>query len=252
MEVTVEQKLRALYELQTIDTKIDIIRRMRGELPLEVKDLEDEIEGLDTRKQKFEEEVADLVNQINAKKATIKDCTAAKARYEAQLMNVKNSREYDALSKELEIAGLDIQINEKKIREYTAAIEQKKLELIQISDVFSGRKSDLEIKKSELDSIVAETEREENDLQVISHQAAEKIEERLFVAYKRIRDGSRNGQAVSTIERDSCSGCFNKIPPQRQLDIRSRKKIIVCEHCGRILVDPILAEQIVSGLINHE
>ena len=251
MEVTVEQKLRALYELQTIDTKIDVIRRMRGELPLEVKDLEDEIEGFETRQHKYEEEVGDLVNQINMKKAAIKDGNAAKTRYEAQLMNVKNSREYDAISKELEITGLDIQINEKKIREFTGQIEQKKIELSQVIEVLVGRRNDLEVKKGELDNIVSETEREESDLAVISHKAAEKIEERLFVAYKRIRDGSRNGQAVSTIERDACSGCFNKVPPQRQLDIRSRKKIIVCEHCGRILVDAMLAESVINSVNSH-
>lgn len=237
METTVEQKLKALYELQKIDSKIDSIRTMRGELPMEVKDLEDEIEGLQTRLAKFAEDATSLKQAIQERKAFIKEATAAKAKYEAQLMSVKNSREYDALSKEIEISGLDIQLAEKKIKEYSFQLEEKQNSVGDIQAELDGRQRDLEAKKLELDGIIAETEKEENELLQHSNQASEKIDNYYLTAYRRIRKNARNGLAVVSVERGSCGGCFNAIPPQKQMDIRTRKKIIPCEHCGRILVD---------------
>jgi predicted nucleic acid-binding Zn-ribbon protein len=237
MESTIEQKLRALYLLQQIDTKIDQLRTLRGELPMEVNDLEDEIIGLETRLEKYNEDLSALKKLIGEKQAFIKDANALKAKYEQQLMGVKNSREYDALSKEVEIQGLEIQIAEKKIREFNVQIEQRSGELQRLSDELAGRKKDLDNKKTELNGIIAETEKEEQDLIVNSKKAEKHIEERLLTAYHRIRGSSRNGLAVVTVQRDACGGCFNQIPPQRQMDIRTRKKIAICEHCGRVLVD---------------
>lgn len=237
MESTIEQKLRSLYLLQQIDTKIDQLRTLRGELPMEVNDLEDEIIGLETRLEKYNEDLGGLKKLIGEKQAFIKDANALKAKYEQQLMGVKNSREYDALSKEVEIQGLEIQIAEKKIREFNLQIEQRSGELQRLSDELAGRKKDLDNKKTELNGIIAETEKEEQDLLTNSKKAEKNIEERLLTAYHRIRNSSRNGLAVVTVQRDACGGCFNQIPPQRQMDIRTRKKIAICEHCGRILVD---------------
>jgi predicted nucleic acid-binding Zn-ribbon protein len=237
MESTIEQKLRSLYQLQQIDSKIDQLRTLRGELPMEVKDLEDEIAGLETRLEKFNEDLVGLKKLIAEKQAFIKDANALKAKYEQQLMGVKNSREYDALSKEVEIQGLEIQIAEKKIREFNVQIDQRSQELQRLSDEMAGRKKDLDNKKSELNSIIAETEKEEQDLLSSSEKARKNIEDRLLTAYTRIRSNSRNGLAVVTVQRDACGGCFNQIPPQRQMDIRTRKRIAICEHCGRILVD---------------
>lgn len=237
METTVEQKLRALYELQKIDTKIDSIRKMRGELPMEVKDLEDEIAGLETRLNKFNEEIDGLKKMIAEKQAFIKDAVALKAKYEQQLMTVKNSREYDALSKEIEIQGLEVQIAEKKIREFSLSLDDRQKALQALTEEHTGRMNDLSAKKGELDEIIAETEKDEQELLVRSNKAEGEIEERLLTAYKRIRKNARNGLAVVTVQRDACGGCFNQIPPQRQMDIRTRKKIAICEHCGRILVD---------------
>jgi len=237
MESTIEQKLRSLYQLQQIDSKIDQLRTLRGELPMEVKDLEDEIEGLETRLEKFNEDLVGLKKLIAEKQAFIKDALALKAKYEQQLMGVKNSREYDALSKEVEIQGLEIQIAEKKIREFNAQIDGRSQELQRFSDELAGRKKDLDNKKSELSDIVAETEKEEQELLAASEKARKNIEDRLLTAYTRIRKNARNGLAVVTVQRDACGGCFNQIPPQRQMDIRTRKRIAICEHCGRILVD---------------
>ena len=237
MESTIEQKLRSLYLLQQIDTKIDQLRTLRGELPMEVNDLEDEIIGLETRLEKYNEDLNALKKLIGEKQAFIKDANALKTKYEQQLMGVKNSREYDALSKEVEIQGLEIQIAEKKIREFNVQIEQRSSELQRLSDELAGRKKDLDNKKTELNGIIAETEKEEQDLIVNSKKAEKHIEERLLTAYHRIRGSSRNGLAVVTVQRDACGGCFNQIPPQRQMDIRTRKRIAICEHCGRILVD---------------
>ncbi len=236
-EVTIEKKLVALYNLQQIDSQIDKIRIIRGELPLEVQDLEDEIAGLETRIENYIQETDALDNSLADKKTAIKDSLALIKKYEDQQMNVRNNREYDSLSKEIEYQNLEIQLSEKRIREFQQAIDAKKEEIEHFQKLLQDRKSDLEIKKNELEDIVAETEKEENDLVTYSEENRSVIEERLITAYSRIRKNARNGLAVVQIERDACGGCFNKIPPQHQLDIRMHKKIIVCEYCGRILVD---------------
>jgi predicted nucleic acid-binding Zn-ribbon protein len=241
MEQTVEQKLKALYELQTIHTKIDKIRQVRGELPMEVADLEDDVAGLETRIQKIKAELDDLEDDIVTRKNLIKESQANTKKYETQLGEVKNNREYDAISKEIEIQGLDIQVSEKKIREFGFEIASKTQIYEKALADLEARKSDLDAKKDELGTITAETQKEENELTVLAEKAIPNIEERLFIAYSRLRQNAKNGLAVVTIQRDSCSGCFNQIPPQRQSDIRQRKKIIVCEHCGRILVDEQMA-----------
>ena len=236
-EVTIEKKLIALYNLQQIDSQVDKIRIIRGELPLEVQDLEDEIAGLETRIENYLQENAALEKSISEKKFAIKDSQMLIKKYEDQQMNVRNNREYDSLTKEIEIQSLEIQLSEKRIREFQLALEAKTEEINQFQGILTDRKSDLEIKKNELDDIVAETEKEENELIRNSEINRKYIEERLITAYTRIRKNARNGLAVVQIERDACGGCFNKIPPQHQLDIRMHKKIIVCEYCGRILVD---------------
>ncbi len=237
MEATIEQKLKALYELQTIHSEIDKIRIVRGELPMEVADLEDDVAGLETRIHKIKEEINELEDEIVNRKNTMKQAAAAIKKYEEQQNNVKNNREYEALSKEIEIQGLDILVSEKKIKEYTFEIGNKTrvLEVAEASLV--ERHKDLDLKKSELDVITKETEKEEDAVMKKAAKAEKLIEERLLIAYERLRTNAKNGLAVVTVSRDSCSGCFNKIPPQRQSDIRQGKKIIVCEHCGRILVD---------------
>jgi hypothetical protein len=236
-EVTIEKKLIALYNLQQIDSQVDKIRIIRGELPLEVQDLEDEIAGLETRIENYLQENNALEKSITEKKFAIKDSQALIKKYEEQQMNVRNNREYDSLTKEIEIQSLEIQLSEKRIREFQLALEAKAEEINRFQDILADRKNDLEIKKNELDDIVAETEKEENELIRRSEINRKYIEERLITAYTRIRKNARNGLAVVQIERDACGGCFNKIPPQHQLDIRMHKKIIVCEYCGRILVD---------------
>jgi uncharacterized protein len=241
MEQTVEQKLKALYELQTIHTKIDKIRQVRGELPMEVADLEDDVAGLETRIQKIKAELDDLEDDIVTRKNLIKDAQANIKKYENQLNEVKNNREYEAISKEIEIQGLDIQVSEKKIREFGFEIATKTLVYEKALADLDARKSDLDAKKAELGTITAETQKEENELTTLADKATVNIDERLLIAYNRLRQNAKNGLAVVTIQRDSCSGCFNQIPPQRQSDIRQRKKIIVCEHCGRILVDEQMA-----------
>src|SRR3984885_1119510 len=241
MEQTVEEKLKALYELQTIHTKIDRIRQVRGELPMEVADLEDDVAGLETRIQKIKNELDDLEDDIVTRKNLIKDAQSNIKKYETQLNEVKNNREYDAISKEIEIQGLDIQVSEKKIREFGYEITTKTQVYEKALGELDARKADLDAKRDELDTISSETEKEESDLSVQAEKASKNIEERLLIAYNRLRKNAKNGLAVVTIQRDSCSGCFNQIPPQRQSDIRQRKKIIVCEHCGRILVDEQMA-----------
>jgi len=238
IDASIEGKLRSLYELQLIDSKIDRIRTIRGELPLEVQDLEDSVAGLETRVNNLSDELKELENQVSEKTQAIKDFKANIKKYEAQQGKVRNNREYDAITKEIEFQNLEIQLAEKRLKEYKFAIEQKS-EILEKSQVdFSERQKDLKLKKSELDEIISETEKEEKELIVASEKAAEAIEDRLVNAYKRVRSNTRNGLAVVPVERDACGGCFNKIPPQKQLDIRMNKKILVCEHCGRIMVDP--------------
>lgn len=240
-EITVEDKLKALYELQSAVSKIDEIKTLRGELPLEVQDLEDEIIGLNTRLENFETEIADIVATIANKKQEIEEARTKIARYKDQQDNVRNNREYDNLSKEIEYQTLEIELCEKRIREFSAAHESKVAEQKVTADQLTERKLDLEQKKGELNEIVSETKHEEEKLREYAKEIETKIESRLLAAFKRIRKNARNGLAVVYVQRDACGGCFNKIPAQRQLDIRTRKKIIVCEYCGRILVDQELA-----------
>jgi predicted nucleic acid-binding Zn-ribbon protein len=236
-EISVEEKLRTLYGLQQIDSKIDKIRIVRGELPLEVRDLEDLVAGLETRIGHFDEELKNLENSITEKKNVMKDAQALIKKYETQQSKVRNNREYDSITKEIEFQNLEIQLAEKRIKEYKANIIAKKEIADQSEEELKSRQKDLKIKKKELDEIVAETEKEEAALLKKSKNMEAVIEDRLLNAYKRIRANVMNGLGIVTVERDACGGCFNKIPPQRQLDIRTHKKIIVCEHCGRILVD---------------
>jgi predicted nucleic acid-binding Zn-ribbon protein len=244
MEQTVEQKLKALYELQTIHSQIDKIRQIRGELPMEVADLEDDVAGLETRIQKIKFELDDLEDEIVTRKNVIKEAQSNIKKYETQLNEVKNNREYEAISKEIEIQGLDIQVSEKKIREFGFEITSKNQVYEKALADLEDRKNDLDAKKAELGTITAETQKEEEALLAQAEKATPEIEERLLFAYNRLRQNAKNGLAVVTIRRDSCSGCFNQIPPQRQSDIRQRKKIIVCEHCGRILVDELMAQEV--------
>lgn len=245
-EISVEQKLIALYSLQQIDSQIDKIRIIRGELPLEVQDLEDEVAGLETRISKFNQEIESLHNAIGEKENAVKDSNALIKKYEEQLMNVRNNREYDALSKEVEFQKLEIELSNKRIKEAKYRIELLQAEIEQAQNKLDERKQDLEAKKSELDSIVEETKKDEIALQKKSEANEKFIEKRLLTAYKRIRKNAVNGLAVVQIERDACGGCFNKIPPQHQLDIKLHKKIIVCEYCGRILVDNDIAEKVAN------
>lgn len=241
-DVSVEEKLRTMYEMQCVDSEVDQIRTLRGELPLEVQDLEDEIAGLDTRIANLNNEVKDLVETVAKKKQEIKEAGLLIKKYGAQQMNVRNNREFDSISKEIEFQNLEIELCEKRIKEFTLDIAKKKAVIENSDKVFADRKVDLEGKKSELDAIVSETQIEEEKLIEKSASFRGKIEERLLTAYTRIRSNARNGLAVVTVERDACGGCFKKIPPQRQMDIRSRKKIIVCEYCGRILVDKYIVD----------
>ncbi|MDM8161938.1 C4-type zinc ribbon domain-containing protein [Labilibaculum sp. K2S] len=241
-DISVEDKLRTMYEMQCVDSEVDQIRTLRGELPLEVQDLEDEIAGLDTRIANLNNEVKDLVETVAKKKQEIKEAGLLIKKYEAQQMNVRNNREFDSISKEIEFQNLEIELCEKRIKEFTSEIATKKAVIENSDKVFADRKADLEGKKGELDAIVSETQIEEEKLVASSASYRKKIEPRLLTAYSRIRSNARNGLAVVTVERDACGGCFNKIPPQRQMDIRSRKKIIVCEYCGRILVDRFIVD----------
>ncbi len=240
-ELTVEQKLKTLYQLQTTLSKIDEIKTLRGELPLEVQDLEDEIAGLNTRVERIKSEIAELKSSIATKKVEIETAKASVAKYKDQQENVRNNREYDFLSKEIEFQTLEIELCEKRIREFTEQEEAKVKEVENCTHELEEREKDLEVKKKELDEIISETKQEEEKLRDKAKDLETKIEPRLLQSFKRIRKNSRNGLGIVYVQRDACGGCFNKIPPQRQLDIRSRKKIIVCEYCGRIMIDPELA-----------
>lgn len=240
-DLSVEEKLRALFDLQLVDSKIDRIRIVRGELPLEVQDLEDEISGLEARKHNIEEDIKNQQAEINKSRQKIKESQALIKKYEAQQHNVRNNREFEALAKEIEFQQLEIQLEEKRIREATARLEEKKAMLAEVENRVVERKQALEHKLGELDEIIAETEKEEALFVAKSEELAKLVDERLLKNYHRIRNSMANGLCVVSIERDACGGCFNKIPPQRRLDIAQRKKIIYCEHCGRILVDELLA-----------
>ena len=240
-DLSVEEKLKTLYQLQSALSSIDEKRALRGELPLEVQDLEDEIEGLTTRVEKIQTDIDDLQRAVVQKKGEIADAEQSVARYKSQLNEVKNNREYDTLSKEIEFQSLEIELCNKKIREATTRIEEKKQELTTSEELITERKDDLEVKKNELDEIMAETRAEEDKLKEKVKDLEAKIETRLLTSFKRIRKNARNGLGIVYVQRDACGGCFNKIPPQRQLDVKMHKKIIVCEYCGRILIDPELA-----------
>ncbi len=240
-DLSVEEKLRTLYQLQTALSAIDEKKALRGELPLEVQDLEDDIAGLSTRIEKIQRDVEEFRRAVSQKKAEIAEAQASVERYKSQLNDVKNNREYDTLSKEIEFQTLEIELCNKKIREALVRIDEKESELGMSEATLADRRNDLELKKSELDEIMEETRAEEEILKQKVKELEVKIEPRLLMSFKRIRKNARNGLGVVYVQRDACGGCFNKIPPQRQLDIRMHKKIIVCEYCGRILIDPELA-----------
>lgn len=236
-DAPVASKLEALLNLQRIDSQLDEIRRVRGDLPEEVRDLEDEIAGYEVRVSKFDEEIAGLNEQIKQRKQNAKDADGLIKRYEDQQQNVRNNREYEAIAKEIELQKLEIQISDKKIKEAQYQIDLKMTEIGGTKQRLEERKKDLENKKAELNVIVGESEADEKKLMEERSTAIEPIEERLYTAYTRIRGNVRNGLAVVTVKRDACGGCFNTVPPQRQADIIAHKKIIVCEHCGRVLAD---------------
>jgi predicted nucleic acid-binding Zn-ribbon protein len=242
-ELSVEEKLRALYDLQLIDSRIDEIRNVRGELPLEVEDLEDEVAGLTTRLEKLKNDLESIEDQIKEKKNAIDEHNASIKKYSEQQKNVRNNREFNSLSKEIEFQELEIQLAEKHIKEMKASIEHKKEAITQSEEKLEAKKNHLQHKKSELDAIMSETEKEENFLLEKSAEYQQQIEERLLNAYKRIRGSVRNGLAVVSIERGASAGSFFTIPPQTQMEIASRKKIITDEHSGRILVDSALADE---------
>lgn len=240
-DLSVEEKLKTLYQLQTTLSAIDEKRALRGELPLEVQDLEDEIEGLNIRVEKISNEIAEFEDAVAQKRSEIDQAQASVERYKMQLDDVKNNREYDTLTKEIEFQSLEIELCNKKIREAMAKVEDKKKELAHTHDLIEDRKTALAEKKSELDEIMQETRDEEEKLKETAKELETKIEPRLLTSFKRIRKNARNGLGIVYVQRDACGGCFNKIPPQRQLDIKMHKKIIVCEYCGRIMIDPELA-----------
>lgn len=242
-EITVKEKLKALYDLQVVVSEIDKIKTLRGELPLEVQDLEDDIAGLETRIDNIKTEIKECEDIISGRKLDIENSKGLIEKYKEQQDNVRNNREYDFLSKELEYQGLEIELAEKKIREAMAVAHGKNEEKAVAEEQLDERKKDLEIKQQELEEIISETRSEEENLREKAKDIELLIEPRLLTAFKRIRKSARNGLAVVSVQRDACSGCFNKIPPQRQMDIKMGKKIIVCEYCGRIMIDPSLAEE---------
>lgn len=237
MENTVAQKLDALSDLQELDSKLDDIKKIRGALPDEVRDLEDEIIGYQTRVVKHNKEIEDQNELISNNRNAIAEAKKLIKKYEEQQINVRNNREYDAITKEMELQNLEIQICEKRIREAEVKIEAKKIEISETEAVQTERNKDLDSKKRELIMITSESKDEENKLRERREKAASKVEERLLNSYNKIRGNARNGLAVVSIKRDACGGCFNMVPPQRQAEVRERKKIIVCEHCGRIFTD---------------
>lgn len=241
LELTEEEKLKTLYELQTTLSAIDEKRALRGELPLEVQDLEDEIVGLNTRMEKIENEINEFQYAVSQKKTEIEQAQASVERYQKQLDEVKNNREYDTLTKEIEFQNLEIELCKKKIKDAVIKIDERHRDLKHAQELLADRNVALKQKKGELDEIMQETREEEEVLKAKAYELEAKIEDRLLTSFKRIRKNARNGLGIVYVQRDACGGCFNKIPPQRQLDIKMHKKIIVCEYCGRILIDPELA-----------
>jgi predicted nucleic acid-binding Zn-ribbon protein len=241
-EIPVEEKLHALFTLQQIDAKINEIKTIRGELPMEVRDLEDELEGLKTRIAHLEQDLADAEQVIANYKAAKKEAEAQVKKYEKQQDNVKNNREFDALSKEIEMAKLESQLNEKRAKDYVETVSAKQTALEEAQKNIKDKEKFLKTKKSELENVISETEAEEFELNEQAKEARVTIDERLLMGYDKIRRNYKNGLAVVTVQRDACGGCFNRIPPQRQIEIRQHRKVILCEHCGRILVDESLAQ----------
>ncbi len=240
--LTVEQRLKALYDLQTILTEIDRIKTIRGELPIEVSDLEDQIEGLHTRIDNYRKEIDDLNRRTAAEKEKINDCQAKIARYKEQLDNVRNNREFDLLSKEVEFQTLEVEICYKHLNEYARIIEAKNNDIAATELRLKDQEHILADKKAELEEIVSETRQEEEQLRIKAKELENAIDDkRTLEAFKRIRKNARNGLGIVYIQRDACGGCFNRIPPQKQMEIKMRKKVIVCEYCGRIMIDPELA-----------
>jgi predicted nucleic acid-binding Zn-ribbon protein len=237
MERTVAQKLEALLTLQQIDSKLDAIQKVRGDLPEEVMDLEDEIAGYETRVGKFEKDISTLEEEITRNKQAKKEAEKLINKYKDQQMNVRNNREYDAITKEIELQTLEMELSDKRINEANAKIARKNDEIKNTQDILSERKKDLNTKNSELQALVAESEDEENKLVSEREKQIGHIEERLLKSYEKIRSNALNGLGVVMVKRGACGGCFNTVPPQRQADIRDKKKIIVCEHCGRIFAD---------------
>ncbi len=235
-ELSVEEKLNMLWSLQTVDTRIDKIQIMKGELPEEVRVLEDEIAGMNTRIANLEEEIKDLETEISTRKHNKSMAKELIARYEKQQNSVKNNREFEALSKEIELQKLEMQLSDKKVADANVKIDVKKELLEDTAKKTKNREKDLVAKQKELDKIIAETEKEEKELLKESEKAAAKVEERLLKAYNRIRGAYKNGLAVVQVLRNSCGGCYTKVPSQKQAEIRTKKRIILCEHCGRILV----------------
>lgn len=240
-DLSVEEKLKTLYQLQTTLSAIDEKRALRGELPLEVQDLEDEIEGLNIRVEKIGNEITEFEDAVAQKRSEIDQAQASVERYKMQLDDVKNNREYDTLTKEIEFQSLEIELCNKKIREALAKVEDKRKELNHTHDLIEDCQTALAEKKNELDEIMQETREEEEKLKERAKELETRIEPRLLTSFKRIRKNARNGLGIVYVQRDACGGCFNKIPPQRQLDIKMHKKVIVCEYCGRIMIDPELA-----------
>ncbi|MFA6825433.1 MAG: C4-type zinc ribbon domain-containing protein [Bacteroidales bacterium] len=237
-----EDKLRLLFQLQATDSQIDKIHLPRGELPLEVQDLEDDIQRLATRMENLQKEIRDIEKDIAFRRIDADNARGMVTKYETQQSNVKNSREFDSLTKEIENQKLDAELAEKYIREFSLLLKDRKENMEKTREAYEERKKDLEMKQKELESIVSETAKEEDSLQRKAEQIHSQIDARVLSAYRKVRNNARNGLAVVTVKRDACGGCFNKIPPQRQLDIKMSKKIIVCEYCGRILVDPAFEE----------
>ncbi|EAZ80029.1 zinc ribbon domain-containing protein [Algoriphagus machipongonensis] len=244
MESTVAQKLEAIHNLQLIDSRLDALIKVRGALPEEVQDLEDEIAGYETRLDKFQAEIEAYEEEIKTLKDNIKESEKLIKKYQEQQMNVRNNREYDAITKELELQDLEIQVSKKKISEASVKIDQKKVDLDELNAIMKDRQKDLDLKKSELSTIISESESEEAKLNNDREKAIKKVEPRLVKSYERIRNNAKNGLAVVMVKRGACGGCFNTVPPQRQADIREKKKLIVCEHCGRILagVEDVIEE----------
>ena len=243
VDYSMQERIIALYELQKIDSQIDDINKVKGELPLEVQDLEDELAGLKTRVDNIDGEVDELNALSKQRRREIDQAKIQIANYKEQQNNVRNNREFDSISKEIEYQELEIELAEKRLKEYAAGIKAKKVQMEEAENIMNERNKDLEGKRSELESIEAETATQIAELEARAEKAKTRIDERLLNAYERIRHSVRNGLAVVTVKRDACGGCFNHIPPQRQMEIRQGKKIIVCEYCGRILVaDPEAAE----------